>query len=271
MATFARPLCIDRERHDSIDYHHEGPFRQGEKHCFIKYTLSGRGVYQNEEGLHQMTPGKAFLCDVREPKFSYYYPSDASEPWEFVWFGFIGKAATEMVRELIAKNGSIYDLPAETGIIAKLLKYKSYKGLICELTPFDGMQLVTEALSALAASCWSQHPDDTRSVLIRKTQQMIADRIGSTIRIAEIAKKLNISREHLSRVFKEHVGMSLQEYVLRQKMTIACKLLKETQMSNKEISARLGYDLPTHFTRAFKGLLHVTPTQFREMGTTALL
>ena len=271
MATFARPLCIERETHNSTAYHHQGPFHQGEKHCFIKYTLSGRGIYENHEGIHHITPGKAFLCDVRAPQFRYYYPPDATEPWEFVWFGFFGKSAIDMSREIIAKNGTVFDLPHNTGIIPKLLKYKSYNGLICELTPFDGMKLVTDALAALSASCWSQHPDDTRTVLIRQTQQIITDRIGTRIKVADIARKLKLSREHLSRVFKEHVGMSLQEYILRQKLTLACKLLKETQLSNKEISARLGYDLPTHFTRAFKQMLHVTPSQFREMGTTALL
>ncbi|MCK5000520.1 MAG: helix-turn-helix transcriptional regulator, partial [Anaerohalosphaera sp.] len=205
------------------------------------------------------------------PDFSYYYPPDGTEPWEFIWFGFVGKNATEMVRELIERNGAVYDLPADSGIIAKLLKYESYNGLICETTPFDGAKLVTDALGALAASCWSQHPDDPRSVLIRKTQQIIEENLNGTILISDIARQLSMSREHLSRVFKGHLGVSLQEYILRQKMTLACKLLKDTQLSNKEISARLGYDLPTHFARAFKNLLHITPTQFREMPTTPLL
>lgn len=271
MASFARPLCIDREIQTSASYYNQGPFHQGEKHCFMKYTLSGRGIFENADGKHDMTAGKAFLCDVTSPGFSYYYPPDASDPWEFIWLGFVGKNATSIVRELIERNGAIYDLPVDSGIIPKLMKYKSYNGLICEMTPFDGAKLVTDALGAVAASCWSQHPDDPRSVLIRKTQQIISKNLGGKILISDIAQQLHMSREHLSRVFKEHLGVSPQEYILRQKMVLACKLLKDTQLSNKEISVRLGYDLPTHFARAFKNLLHITPTQFREMPSTPLL
>ncbi|AQT68158.1 Multiple antibiotic resistance protein MarA [Anaerohalosphaera lusitana] len=271
LASFPRPLCIEREVHSSPSYYNEGPFRQGEKHCFIKYTLSGRGELRDSSGTYSLTPGTCFLCDVRAPEFEYYYPENAAEPWEFFWMGFIGDTATKMVRELIARNGNIYNLPPDTTIIRKLLKYKNYNGLTCDLTPFDALKLVTEVISALTASCWSQHPDDARSILVRRTQQMITDNITGPVRISEIAHQLTVSREHLSRVFKEHIGMTLQEYILRQKMILACKLLRETTLSNKQIAARLGYDRPTHFTRAFKSLLHVTPSQFKEMGMTALL
>ena len=65
--------------------------------------------------------------------------------------------------------------------------------------------------------------------------------------------------------------MPLQDYILRQKMSLACKLLKETNLSAKEVSARLGYARPGQFTRSFKKLLHVTPSQFRNMRTNVIL
>jgi AraC-like DNA-binding protein len=63
----------------------------------------------------------------------------------------------------------------------------------------------------------------------------------------------------------------LQDYILRQKMSLACKLLKETRLSTKEVSARLGYDRPSQFTRSFKKLLHVPPSQFRLLRTNVIL
>ena len=267
MMAFPRPLCIEQEIQNDTEYYRHGPGEQGDRYCFIQYTISGRGMYSDKTGNHALTPGKMILGDVTNTEYEYYYPKDATEPWKFVWFGFGGDSAKAAVAELIERNGPIYDLPADKGIIPALLKYKTYNGLTYELTPFDGMTLVTDALTAIAASCWSQHPQDTSSILIRKVQRLVADNLEKPIRVENLASQLQTSREHLSRVFKKHVGITLQDYILRQKMSLACKLLKDTNLSSKEVSARIGYDNPSQFTRSFKKLLHVPPSQFRQMRT----
>ena len=270
MTAFWRPLCIEKEAQSDTKYYRHGP-GTGDSYCYIQHTLSGRGIYNDNSGSYSLTPGKMILGDVRNSDYEYYYPKDASEPWEFIWFGFVGKSARKAVAELIDRNGPVYQLSADQGAIATLMKYKSYNGLTYELTPFDGMTLVTDVLTSVASSCWSQHPEDSRSILIRKAQGLIADNLDKPIRTSDLAAELVISREHLSRVFKDHVGITLHDYILRQKMSLACKLLKETNLSTKEVSSRLGYDRPSQFSRSFKKLLHVPPSQFRQMRTNVVL
>ena len=271
MASFPRPLCIEKEVKTDTSYYIHGPGEQGDTYCYIQYTLAGEGEYQDNSGTYTIGPGKMILGDVTCPDYVYYYPEHATEPWDFIWFGFLGQSATAAVAELIERNGPVYELPADQGIIPALMKYKNYNGLTYELTPFDGMTLVTDVLTAIAASCWSQHPEDSRSTLIRKAQRLIADNLDKPMRIGELASELYVSREHLSRAFREHVGITLQDYILRQKMSLACKLLKGTRLSTKEVSARLGYDRPSQFTRSFKKLLHIPPSQFRQMRTNVVL
>ena len=271
MMAFSRPLCIEEESQNDTKYYRHGPGEQGDTYCYIQYTLSGRGVYKDSSGSYALPPGKMILGDVTYPDYEYYYPKDATEPWEFIWFGFLGESAKSAVAELIDRNGPVYELPADKGVIPALMEYKNYNGLTYELTPFDGMNLVTDVLTAIAASCWSQHPQDSHSILIRKVQRLIADNLEKSIRVENLAAQLHISREHLSRVFRQHVGLTLQDYILRQKMSLACKLLKATSLSTKQVSARLGYDRPSQFTRSFKKLLHIPPTQFRQMSTNVVL
>ena len=78
---------------------------------------------------------------------------------------------------------------------------------------------------------------------------------------------VSVSREHLARRFKEETAMTPHEYIVREKMLLACHLLKDTAMSSKEISVRLGYDEPAHFTRTFKRAIQMTPSRFRAEGT----
>ncbi len=271
MSAFPRPLCIEKEVQSNTGYHIHGPGEQGDIYCYIQYTLSGRGVYRDSSGRYSLPAGKMILGDVTCPDYKYYYPKDGTEPWVFIWFGFLGESAKAAVTELVDRYGPIYDLPADRGIIAALLKYKNYSGLIYELTPFDGMTLVTDTLNAVTASRWVQHPQDSRSILIRKTQRIISDNLDKPLRIGELAGQLYVSREHLSRMFREHTGLALRDYILRQKMSLACKLLKGTRLSTKEVAARLGYDHSSQFIRSFKRLLHVPPSQFRQMRTNIVL
>ncbi|MEN8127634.1 MAG: AraC family transcriptional regulator [Planctomycetota bacterium] len=271
MTAFFRPLCIEKEVQTDTKYYRRGPSDRGDVYCYVQYTLSGRGVYSDNSGIYSLSPGKMLLGDVTYHDYEYYYPKDAAEPWIFIWFGFLGEGASVAVAELIRRHGPVYDLPADRGAVPALMKYKSYNGLTYELTPFDGMTLVTDVLTDVAASRWLQHPEDSRSVLIRKTRKLIVENLGTPVRIGNLASQLCISREHLSRAFKEHTGITLQDYILRQKMSLACKLLKETNLSTKEVSARLGYDNPSQFTRSFKKLLHIPPSQFRRMRTNVVL
>ena len=271
MMTFPRPVCIEKESHSDPIYYRHGPSEQSETYSFLQYTVSGRGTFNDNIGSHSITPGKMFLGNVTNRNYEYFYPADATEPWVFLWFGFGGGYAHAAVAEMVQRNGAVYDLPIDKGAIKTLIDYKNYSGLTYELTPYDGMKLVTNVLASIAKSCWSQHPQDPRSVLVRKVQQIITDNLDKPIKIEHLADQLTISREHLSRVFKDHIGMTLQDYILRQKMSLACKLIKETNLSTKEVSARLGYDRPSQFTRSFKKLLNVPPTQFRQMNTNVVL
>ena len=69
------------------------------------------------------------------------------------------------------------------------------------------------------------------------------------------------------RTARESSGTTPHDYQLRQKMLLACHLLKETLMRNKEVAQRLGYEQPTHFSRTFMRVLRMPPRRFRAVGT----
>ncbi len=79
---------------------------------------------------------------------------------------------------------------------------------------------------------------------------------------------LDVSREHLTRVFREQTGVTPYQFILRQRTVLACRLLQEGNFTNKEIAARLGYSSPAHFLRSFRSLVGVTPGEFRSAGLT---
>ena len=48
------------------------------------------------------------------------------------------------------------------------------------------------------------------------------------------------------------------------RMARAEQLLKETRLPIREISARVGYANPLHFSRAFKSVYKIAPREYRQ-------
>ena len=81
----------------------------------------------------------------------------------------------------------------------------------------------------------------------------------------DIASALCISTKQLNRKITVLTGESLAKYVLRVKMSHARKLLEaDKNYSIQEIAQKCGYEDHSNFTRAFKSVYGVTPTQYKK-------
>ena len=72
-----------------------------------------------------------------------------------------------------------------------------------------------------------------------------------------------ISASHLSRLFRQEIGLGVREYSKRMRMRAAVQKLTSTALPIKHIAADLGYSSPPDFFRQFKQQFKVTPCEFR--------
>ena len=270
MATLPRLSTVCSETIISPTYHHEGRFRRAETHCLFKYTLKGEGVFADADGEHRVPEGKGFLCEIRDPRTSYFYPREATHPWTFVWMVFEGEAGVQMTREMIARHGPVFALPPESGEIQRMLEFQKHDGQSVTVTPAWGARLVVELLLALAATREQPREEKPEHVLIQRAQQIVCAHVEQRLTVTELARMLQVSREHLTRQFKEQTSLTPHDFILRQKLLLACHLLKETPLSSKQIASRLGYDEPSHFTRTFRRIIRMPPSRFRVQGSIPL-
>ena len=73
-----------------------------------------------------------------------------------------------------------------------------------------------------------------------------------SLKIDELTKVTNYSREHLSRIFKKYLGQTLESYVTDLRMNYALELLSATDFSMAHITNELGYDSQNSFTNNFR-------------------
>lgn len=82
-------------------------------------------------------------------------------------------------------------------------------------------------------------------------------------RVSQYASALSTTEKHLTEVLKEKTGMTTQALINQRLVLEAKRLLKYSELSIKEISFRIGFDDPSHFTKFFKGHSGKTPSDFR--------
>jgi two-component system response regulator YesN len=82
--------------------------------------------------------------------------------------------------------------------------------------------------------------------------------------VKELARKLCVSVENLSKTFKKETGVKLGDIVLNQKMYVsAAFLIQNPELSVKKITEIIGYCSVDYFSIVFKRFFGITPGRFR--------
>jgi AraC family transcriptional regulator of arabinose operon len=85
-----------------------------------------------------------------------------------------------------------------------------------------------------------------------------------SVRIADLARRVNLSSSRLGHLFKTQVGLSLNVFLANQRLERAAYLLRETDMRVKEITYLVGYRQEPSFNRAFKKKFGHSPQSYRK-------
>lgn len=108
----------------------------------------------------------------------------------------------------------------------------------------------------------SKDGDYSKAVVACK--QYIFNHLYEDVSLQQLSRWVHMNSSYLSRLFKQETGVSISEYIQRQRIEEAKKLLILTDLSLSEIYARLNFTDQSYFTKVFKKLAGVTPKQFRE-------
>ncbi len=104
--------------------------------------------------------------------------------------------------------------------------------------------------------------------IARKIEQSIAymlQRLDQPLHVANLAAAVNFSPSHFSALFKSWTGCPPIDYFIHLRMQHACWLLDNTSMKVREVAAALGYDDPFYFSRTFKSVNRIAPSEYRVM------
>ena len=106
---------------------------------------------------------------------------------------------------------------------------------------------------------------DTKKSLAN-VAKYIRENYEEDITLQHIADKFFLSREHLSRKFKQEFGQTITDYVTEVRVNKAKELLSKSTYKIYEVAYLVGYQDEKYFSKVFKKMVNVTPNEFRNVS-----
>lgn len=155
------------------------------------------------------------------------------------------------------------------GTINKLISECMSSGITKDaLAELALQELIVRLVQAQSAGVLSEASQNSNS-LLAPIIEYIKSNLHENITLKDLSQQACMSTTSFYRSFKREMGMSPIEYIIREKIKHAKKLLSQPQHNVSEVSYAAGFYDYNYFIRLFKKYEGVTPRQYQMMTATA--
>lgn len=230
---------------------------RGTPEAIVIHRESGAGTVRMAGESHQLTPGAVITIPPYAP---HEYQASFTDPWTIWWMHVRGTDVAELTGPMLGIPQPVTRLRAVEGVIA----------LFDELVGLLERRLSPVQLLAAACVAWQLLTRIVADSILpaegspmERAMRFLEARIDSNIQISELAAMVGLSPSHLSALFRRATGGGPAAFHTSLKMARARNLLDTTTMPVSEVAADVGYTDPLYFSRHFRRLHGVNPTQYR--------
>ncbi len=262
MKSYDRPLILYHCGHEKCKPSHSyGPAIR--PHYLLHYILHGQGSYSVNGKTYSLKGGEAFLI---YPGVTSIYSADEQDPWEYCWIGFDGSE----VHSLLQACGFSLNNHICTDHSNNLL-WDEFMRLIDYFNEKKGNEftLLSQLYLCFSYLCVPNifSSKEIHELHIEKAMDYIHNSYTYDIKIADIANYLHIDRTYLYKLFMTYIETSPQHYLIRYRIDISKKMLRETHLSITEIAYSCGFRDASSFNKHFRNLVGMTPTQYKKSNS----
>ena len=231
----------------------------------IHIIRKGKGKLRKNGTEYEINTGQAFLIYPGEETT---YQADACDPWSYMWIGFHGLRAEEMMKKagfskecpvITCRNMDKMKETMDRLLLSRDLTYVNelYRmGAVYHL-----IALLTEN-SAVTDVLTDISPDADR-IYVDAAVNLLINNANGSIKVSEVARRIGISRSYLTSIFKKEMKVSPQEFLMNFRMEKAASLLRSTDNSVNMIASEVGYSDALSFSKLFHKRFGVSPTDYR--------
>lgn len=126
--------------------------------------------------------------------------------------------------------------------------------------------LLWQATTEFAVKVHESQEEKRKNSYVEASKSYVVQNLRKHLKVCDIAPAIGISRTHLAHLFKAEEGITLQQYIQREKCRQAERLLRFTNYPISTISEYFGFATPSYFGVCFQYWYGVTPKQYREQN-----
>ena len=245
-------------RSDTMPGHRFGPAVR--PYYLIHYILAGQGRFRAGGVTYQLHTGQGFLIS---PNQQTDYQADEIAPWSYVWLGFTGPAAADLVARLPFANRAHPTFSARpAGALATCVN--RILALPATLAgELEGLSQLFRFLILLSSASPLPRPTQraTNPYVERALEHLRLH--PATISATQLAAVVGLDRSYFSALFKEATGMASEAYLRTFRLTRARHLLESTRLSVEQVARECGYRQANSLARSFRRTYGLSPTAFR--------
>lgn len=230
----------------------------------LHYILDGKGRYHIDGRTYTLEKDQGFLM---EPNVVSSYEADTEQPWSYLWIGFEGGFAKELLEQLGLTHQEL-TFSADCGeqllgIVENMLTCEA-QGIEQECFLQSQLFQFFACLSHDLSTRSNAFRQDKQNYYVRMAEEFIRSNYASDIRVPDIAEAVGISRSYLTSLFQNILQTSPSEYLTAFRLTRGHEQLAITDLPVSRIAELCGYRDPLVFSKAFKQMTGMTPTQYRK-------
>ncbi len=228
----------------------------------LHFITSGKGIFSMDGHIYHLHKNQGFFIPPDTP---IYYQANSDEPWEYFWIGIDDFGAEQFFSHLgLTSHSPIFEYKqAEqlSSMIENML-------LVSPNTLENKLKLqglLFLFLSQAASCCFpaTSEAQNCENVHIEKAIAFIQDNYHHPITVETVANHTSLNRSYLSTLFRQQIGITIQDYLTNYRISRASELLLLTEDSVHSIAYSCGYSDSLTFSKAFKRLKGISPTVYR--------
>lgn len=232
------------------------------EHALV-YVTHGHGEFESiPTGRLDLNAGDAV---VLFPGVWHRYRPRVDSGWGIYWVHFSGPIARELVqRRLLSPPHAVIRCGLDDMLV------EAFRGLLDAIRndrAGAGPLATAKTMELLARVTAATRPSQTPSRLkqiVRRARLLLEEQPGAMPVIDDMIQGFDVSRAHFFRAFRRETGQTPYSYHLQLCIRRAGDMLRNSDLSVKDIAAALGFQNPYHFSKLFKKKTGISPRPYRE-------